>query len=269
MVNWSAIEPQSVPGRIVRFPSKLLPNSAIMRIRRGPAQGMKWIAGSSVHGCWLGTYELPKQKLLERLVRPGMTVYDIGAQAGFYTLCLSRMVGETGRVFAFEPFADNVRNLLEHVRMNGLRNVRIVQAAVAGCSGVRGFTTDRGACQNGLAEENGPLLVPTVSLDSLSLARPDLIKMDIEGGESEALRGSRRILSEHRPVVLVALHGPEHARFCHDFLRRAGHEVFDLRGYALEADAEEDEIYAIPADPWRLPSQSDQGEPAAGLKSKQ
>lgn len=219
-----------------------------MRIRSGPARGMKWIAGSSLHGCWLGTYELPKQKLLERLVRPGMTVYDIGAQAGFYTLCLSRMVGENGRVFAFEPFADNVRNLLEHVRMNGLRNVRIVQAAVAACSGVRGFTTDLGACQNAVAGEDDALLVPTVSLDTLSLPPPDLIKMDIEGGESEALRGSRRVLSEHRPVILAALHGPQHATFCHDFLRRAGYNVFDLRGHVLEADAEEDEIYATRAD---------------------
>jgi FkbM family methyltransferase len=217
-----------------------------MKIRRGPAKGFKWIAGSSEHGCWLGTYELPKQNLLERLVRPGMTVYDIGAQAGFYTLCLSRMVGETGRVFAFEPFADNVRNLLEHVRMNGLSNVRIVQAAVAGCSGVGGFTTDQNAFGNALTAEDAALLVPTVSLDSLSLPPPDLIKMDIEGGESEALRGSRRILRENRPVVLVALHGPEYARFCGDFLRSLGYKVLSLSKQHLEPSLLDGEIYALP-----------------------
>jgi FkbM family methyltransferase len=246
MVNWSAIDPQSVPGKIVRLPSRLLPKSAIMRIRSGPARGMKWIAGSSVHGCWLGTYELPKQNLLERLVRPGMTVYDVGAQAGFYTLCLSRMVGETGRVFAFEPFADNVHNLVEHVRMNTLRNVRIVQAAVGGSSEVRAFTTDRGACQNGLAGEDAALLVSTVSLDSLSLPPPDLIKMDIEGGESEALRGSRRILSEHRPIVLVALHGLDHARFCDEFLSSLGYKVLPFPKPPSEPALPDDEIYALP-----------------------
>jgi FkbM family methyltransferase len=247
MVNWSAIDPQSVPGRIVRFPSRLLPKSAVMRIRSGPARGLKWITGSSLHGCWLGTFELAKQRLLERLVRPGMTVYDIGAQAGFYTLCLSRMVGESGRVFAFEPFAENVHNLLDHVRMNDLRNVRIVQAAVARCSGLRGFTTDRGACENVLAGEIATLLVPTMSLDSLSLPAPDLIKMDIEGGESEALRGSRRILSEHRPAVLIALHGPEHARFCGDFLKSLGYEVQSLSKQPSEPSPVPDEIYALPA----------------------
>jgi hypothetical protein len=48
-----------------------------MRIRRGPAKGMKWIASSSVHGCWLGTYELKKRERLEHFLRPGMTVYNI------------------------------------------------------------------------------------------------------------------------------------------------------------------------------------------------
>jgi FkbM family methyltransferase len=246
MVNWSAIDPQSVPGKIVRLPSRLLPKSAVMRIRSGPARGMKWIAGSSLHGCWLGTYELPKQKLLERLVFPGMTVYDIGAQAGFYTLCLSRMVGEKGRVIAFEPFADNVRNLLEHVRMNGLRNVRIVQAAVGESSGLRAFTTDRGECQNRIEDAAAQFLIPAVSLDSLSLPPPDLIKMDIEGGESEALRGARRTLSEQRPLVLVALHGTGPARQCSATLLSLGYRILDLAGRRLDGEFKDDEIYAVP-----------------------
>ena len=246
MINWSAIDPHSIPGKIVRLPSKLLPKTALIRIRRGPARGMKWIAGSSIHSCWLGTYELSKQKLLERLVRPGMTVYDIGAQAGFYTLCLSRMVGDDGRVFAFEPFANNVRNLLEHVRKNGLRNVHIVQAAVAGSNEVRGFTTDRSALENGLADGDAALLVPTVTLDSLNFPTPDLIKMDIEGGECEALRGARLILSEHRPVVLVALHGPEHAKFCRNFLTSLGYKVLRVASQSCEPRLFDDEIYALP-----------------------
>ena len=59
-----------------------------------------------------------------------MTVYDVGAQAGFYTLMVSRIVGDSGQVFAFEPSVREARYLIEHVRLNQLRNVRIVQAAV-------------------------------------------------------------------------------------------------------------------------------------------
>jgi FkbM family methyltransferase len=246
LVNWSAIDPRSVYGRIVRLPSRLLPKSAVMRIRRGPARGMKWIAGSSVHGCWLGTYELAKQNLLQHLVRSEMTVYDIGAQAGFYTICLSRMVGAKGRVFAFEPFADNIRNLLEHVRLNNLHNINVIQAAVAEFSGLHAFTSDQGACQNMLTDELGPLLVPTVNLDSLTLPPPDLIKIDIEGGESRALRGALRILSEQRPIVLVALHSSEHTRFCASLLRSLRYKVLSLSERPLEESLLDEEIYALP-----------------------
>ncbi len=178
-----------------------------------------------------------------------MTVYDIRAQAGFYTLCFSRMVGEKGPVFAFEPFADNVRYLLAHVRMNGLDNVFIVQAAVAECSGVRGFTSDQGACENALADEDATPRVPTLSLDSLSLPPPHLVKMDIEGGESEALRGAHRILSEDRPVILVALHGAEHSKFCPPILESLGYRVFCLSNQPVEHAAMEHEIYALPVSP--------------------
>src|SRR5580698_11236472 len=96
-------------SRTIRMPGRLIPKSAIFRIRKGPNKGFKWVAGSSVHSCWLGTYELRKQYQLERRIRPGMTVYDIGANAGFYTLLFSRLVGATRTVYAFEPYAPAVK----------------------------------------------------------------------------------------------------------------------------------------------------------------
>ena len=193
-------DPKSTRGRLVRLPAKLLPKSTVMHIRHGPARGMKWISGSAVHGCWLGTYELEKQKLLERIVQPGMTVYDIGAQAGFYTFLCSKLVGDTGRVIAFEPSISEARYLLEHVRINQLANVSIVQAAVGASTSLSGFSSDRAICQNRLTAENDKLLVPVISLDSVTLPPPDVIKMDIEGGESDALKGARTLLVKHKPM---------------------------------------------------------------------
>jgi hypothetical protein len=72
-----------------------------MSIRKGRRKA--WLDfGSSNHGCWLGTYELDKQCALQRLVKLGITVYDIGSRAGFYTLFFSRIATEGG-VYAFEP----------------------------------------------------------------------------------------------------------------------------------------------------------------------
>jgi protein-L-isoaspartate O-methyltransferase len=119
-VNWSAINNHSVLGRALRLPLQALPKNMVMTIRHGPAKGMKWIAGSSTHGCWLGTYELEKQRVLARFISVGMTVYDIGAQAGFYTLFFSRLVG-SGKVYAIEPYAENTQYLLTHIRISNSR----------------------------------------------------------------------------------------------------------------------------------------------------
>jgi FkbM family methyltransferase len=219
-----------------------------MRIRRGPARGMKWIAGSSLHGCWLGTYELKKQQVLERFVRPGMTVYDVGANAGFYTLFLSRLVGDTGRVFAFEPCPYVARFLIDHVRMNRVSNVRVIQAAMARQTGLVGMSTDKGFSENQISDDrNSALMVPSLSLDTSSLPSPDLIKMDVEGAESEILRGAQKTLREAQPVVFVALHGSQQRAACPELFRAAGYAVYDLDGQVIEGIPSVDEIYALPA----------------------
>ena len=246
-INWSGIDDRSALGRLLRLPLRLLPKTTVMTIRKGPAAGMKWIAGSANHGCWLGTYELPKQRSLERFVRPGMTIFDIGAQAGFYTLLFSRLTGPSGTVYAFEPCAYEAHYLLDHIRMNGLRNVRVIQAAVWAASGLGALTVDRGQTQNAISGFTDSILqVPTLSLDGLNLPPPNLIKMDVEGAESAVLEGAKRTLEHHRPVVFVALHGAEQRRACAEFLQASNYELYELDGTPLADDARTDEIYALP-----------------------
>ena len=218
-----------------------------MRVRRGPARGMKWIAGSSVHGCWLGTYELEKQKSLERFICPGMTIYDIGAQAGFYTLFFSRLAGDRGKVYAFEPCAYEARFLIDHVRLNHLDNVRVVQAAVGEKRELLSMSSDRGMCENRLGDDpDATLIVPTISLDDSGLPAPDLIKMDVEGAESAVLRGAQRTLQDAAPVLFVALHGDRQRKACATIFRDAGYSIHDLDGQLLSGAPSVDEVYALP-----------------------
>lgn len=221
-----------------------------MRIRHGPARGMKWITGSSIHGCWLGTYELAKQIALQRFVKPGMVVYDIGAQAGFYTLFFSRLVGEAGRVYAFEPCPYEAHFLVNHVRINELANVRIVQAAVGERTGLVGMTIDRGMTQNQICNRSESVLaVPAVTLDRSGLEPPDLIKMDVEGAESLVLKGARDTLCNARPVVFIALHGPEQRAECVGILRSSGYGIYSLKGQPLDKASPTDEIYGLLTQP--------------------
>ncbi|MGO9059420.1 MAG: FkbM family methyltransferase [Candidatus Binataceae bacterium] len=246
-INWSGLDRCSMLGRLLRLPLRAIPAGAVMTIRRGPALGMKWIAGSANHGCWLGTYELRKQRALERLVKPGTRVYDVGAQAGYYTLVLSGLVGSRGMVYAFEPCPYETRFLLDHVRLNNLRNVRVVQSAMSDHSGLSGFTTSRVQTQNSLSPaEDTIFLVTTTRLDDLAVPPPDLIKMDVEGAESAVLRGARNTLSRHRPVVFVALHGAEQLKQCFELLRQANYGIYNLEGKAMARETCEDEIIALP-----------------------
>jgi FkbM family methyltransferase len=246
-INWSGINSQSTYGRVLRMPLRLLPGGKIMSIRRGPAAGLKWIAGSADHGCWLGTYELAKQRALERFVRPGMTIYDIGAQAGFYTLFFSRLIGPGATVYACEPCAYEARYLLDHIRMNDVQNVHVIQAAVWSGSGLSALSVDRGPTQNALsANGNSILRVPTLALDGLEFPPPDLIKMDVEGAESAVLEGAGQMLHDRRPIVFVALHGNDQREICFEFLNASKYALFELDGTKITRLIQSDEIYALP-----------------------
>jgi FkbM family methyltransferase len=244
MINWSGINHCSIPGRLLRLPLKLVPRRAAIRIRRGPAKGLKWVVESFNHGCWLGTYELAKQKVLATFVENGMTVYDIGANAGFYTLFLSKLVGPTGHVYAFEPGMQALSFLWQHVRMNELTNVTVVQAAVGSTTGLIGFSAGPSATNSCLPRSDGALLVPLLRLDDTGLPAPDLIKMDIEGAEPLALQGAKQILESRQPILFIALHGERVAAQTREILSGVGYTVYALNGQIAHGPLP-DEIYAL------------------------
>src|SRR5580765_1322501 len=103
LANLSGISRETLIGKLLRAPLRLLPRTAAVPILQGPLRGKKWIVGSGTHGCWLGSYEYDKQKLFQKTVRSGDVVYDVGANAGFYSLLASLLVGEKGHVYSFEP----------------------------------------------------------------------------------------------------------------------------------------------------------------------
>lgn len=85
-------------GKLLRLPLKLIPDKTVLPVLQGKLKGKKWIKGSSINGCWLGTYEFDKQQLFQDYVKPGMVIYDVGANAGFYTLLSSVLTGNSGKV---------------------------------------------------------------------------------------------------------------------------------------------------------------------------
>lgn len=79
----------------------------------------------------LGIYEPLMVKLFQERIKPGSTVLDIGAHIGYYTLLAAKRVGSSGKVYAFEPNKENIALLSRNVKINGFKNVILVEKAVA------------------------------------------------------------------------------------------------------------------------------------------
>lgn len=206
------------------------------------------MVGSSSHGCWLGSYEYEKQRALQRELKVGDVVYDVGANVGFYSLLASVLVGESGHVYSFEPFSGNLAALKKHLEINRVRNCTVIEAAVSSFDGQAAFDPSNDRCTGHLAE-NGSLLVRTLTLDRLiregDIRPPSLMKIDIEGAEYECLRGACNIIRKFRPVIYLATHGREAHVVCSELLMQWNYQ---LRSLDARAPEESDELAAHPDD---------------------
>lgn len=245
-MNFSDLSNENLLGKILRQPLKLIPAEAAMPILQGRLRGKRWIAGSHTHGCWLGSYEQEKQKLFEAHVGPGDVVFDIGANAGFYTLLASELVGPKGRVFAFEPLPRNLYFLNEHLRLNQVKNVVVIEGAVADKSGEVFFDDSPGSAMGHTAKEAG-LKVPSVALDELisegRILPPSLMKIDVEGDELMVLSGAKGMLVKSHPVILLATHSAHVHEQCCRLLESLAYRVEGIHG---EPTNQCDELIATP-----------------------
>ncbi len=144
-------------------------------------------------------------------IQPGMTIIDVGANVGVYTFSAARRVGETGRVLAVEPFSGCVQCLQETRRINHLPWVTVCAGAASDRQGTAQLALRSASELNEVIVGEGDgsgnsESVACFTLDSLvvteHLDRVDFLKIDAEGHELAVLKGSDRILTEFKPVIL-------------------------------------------------------------------
>jgi FkbM family methyltransferase len=202
---------------------------------------------------WLGTYESVLQSAIHDLVKPGSIAYDVGANIGYISLLLARAVGEKGKVFAFEALPENQIRLYKNIAHNKMNmRISVVRAAVIDtCRPVRfmigpsnGMGKAEGSAGRQEFEYPQSIMVTGTSLDTFVYVAgrpaPQVVKMDIEGGEVLALPGMRRILHEARPIMLLELHGEESARVAWDILTAENYRFYIMApGYPPISQVEE------------------------------
>jgi FkbM family methyltransferase len=169
-----------------------------------------WPVGATMIYVFREQYE-PELALLQRFLQPGAVAIDAGANLGIYTAVTARLVGATGRVYAFEPGERAHALLRENLALNGLDQVETFTTALSDRQGsARLYAHTWGPVSFSLGNIQQALqgfeIVPTTTLDLFAqehrLDRLDFLKIDVEGAEELVLAGGRELIARTRPVVL-------------------------------------------------------------------
>jgi FkbM family methyltransferase len=162
--------------------------------------------------------EVVTADIFEKYLKSGMIVLDLGANIGFYTLLASSLVGPKGKVFAFEPSPYNTNLIRASVKENSFTNIVIVEAAVFDHVGKATlYLSPDYISEHSLFDYNyssGPhasvkkIEVKTTTIDhylenNVGSLKADFIKMDIEGSESRALEGMKKVLEFNKHLIIV------------------------------------------------------------------
>jgi FkbM family methyltransferase len=151
--------------------------------------------------------------LVQKVLKPGMNVVDIGSNIGYYALLEARLVGDTGKVIAIEPVAENSEQLSRNVQANGYHNICIHKVAIGDRNGIVPLYVSKKSNWHSLhpvPSSTREIKVHVSTLDSLlalqGLPTVDLVRMDLEGYEVAVLKGMEQTLENYSPRLLLELH---------------------------------------------------------------
>jgi FkbM family methyltransferase len=278
-----SVNPRKITSRLRLFFSKSLRMQYVAlanharRLVRLPLPlrlpfGALWLAENSAldrelmyHG-----FESAEAEFVARFLRPGMTVLDVGAHHGLYTLLASKCVGRGGRVIAFEPSFRERRRLKRHLRYNPCANVELQPYALGDRNGEADLYLVEGMhdwCNSlrtpNVEERTSKVRVEVRRLDDvlegMNWPRVDFIKLDVEGGELSFLHGARKMLcGDMRPAILVEVQDIRTAPWGYAardivrFLSDAGYSWFaladdgSLESISSELSAYDGNLVALP-----------------------
>ena len=151
---------------------------------------------------YLGLYEFELNSSFKDLVRPGYKCFDVGGKGGYNALMMARLSKGAG-IVSFECEREAVEELHEVFSKNTY-NVEVQE----------GFVSDK--------DDEKSITIDTAAKKYFV---PDFIKMDIEGAEVLALEGARNVLSEHKPHLIIEVHGKDKEEGCLEILKEYNYDI--------------------------------------------
>ena len=215
------------------------PASFAYRLGSGEAVRLFYREDLGTKVLFSGDYEDREVAALCAQVVPGTTVFDVGANIGLSALEFARAAGPDGLVISFEPHPDTAGRLAANLHENGVANVRIVQSAVGAASGTVTFHESAQATMSSASIIPPDLVrsfeVPVTTVDAVWLdagcPRVSALKIDVEGGELNVLRGAGALLAQERPAILIEAWGPEQLNPIAAMLSAAGYAQSQPSGF--------------------------------------
>jgi len=158
-----------------------------------------------------GIYEKFETELIKKEIKQDDIILDIGANIGYYTLMFAKLVGENGKVFAFEPDPTNFALLKKNVEINGYKNVVLINKAVSNKTGkLRLFLCENNKGDHRIYDSKDGrkfIEIESVKLDDYFKNQNDkinFIKMDIQGAEYGAVKGMCGLLNKNKNVKIIS-----------------------------------------------------------------
>lgn len=234
-------------------------NFVTLPVFTGPAKGLWFkidLIDRKESAYILGKYDLFIIKILNKLIEPGWTIWDCGTYIGFYTCYFAKVIGKNGFVYGFEPDPRNLKRTSDNMEINNNINYKLYNYAIGSDkeqvefilsnnsnSHLEGtYIDEKEQYKSNREEINDRIIIKSCSLDRLynteNINFPNLIKIDIEGAEVNALKHAVKLAKNIKPIILVELHNPECFKAAWDFAKETGYLIYNLHknqfAHALE-----------------------------------
>lgn len=194
-----------------------------------------------------GEWEPHIRQMLNNLCKPDMTVMDIGANIGAHTVYMSKLVGENGKVIAFEPCKSHTEILFYNLMINNCFNTQLYSY---GCSDndATMFIDERFkntkqnenfgciVLKNELINKNDEI-IETRTIDSFNFPKIDVVKIDAEYMENKVICGMKNTILKYKPIIIIEIHNNELKNMT---------DIFDSIDYKIERISNSCDFLALP-----------------------
>ena len=222
----------------------LYPYGSTRWVLSGPLLGTKYICKPSMGISYALGFELKRMSFLKKHINAGDQVLDVGANCGQISLYLSKLVGDTGNVYSFEPSEYAYNIFSRNINLNKINNIKAINAAVSDSDEyltmvlnpeltTGGIVSSTEAINNTESQEKEIIKVKTEILDDFCFEKnikPNFIKIDVEGAGDKVLKGASKVIKDYKPAIYIEMHMPQEQQAVKEIIQNLGYRVETLEG---------------------------------------